>query len=76
MSHRYKHKPKLLGHLMVWDFDHKPPVVVRFDDEVSELKFFDAFYTRESEYTVIYTEHYGYHVFLTNSIESISGTER
>jgi hypothetical protein len=69
--HNWKHAPELAGQLTAYDFP-VDPVVLRFEDE-STVRFRYAFIQVEGEFTVVYTEHCGYHVFYTEGIVEAEG---
>ena len=70
----YGPEPLWNGLLRVDDFQSDDPVVVQFEDG-SECKFYNAFYRRENNRIVVYTEHCGYHSF-HQSATVITGLDR
>jgi hypothetical protein len=58
----YRPSPELYGSLSAGDFDSEDIVYVEFEDG-SSCRFLYAFWRREAEWKVVYTEHCGYHVF-------------
>ncbi len=67
------HKPELTGKLTAYDFPYDKVKIV-FDHNEGYCEFRNAFPRREGErgeFTVIYTEHLGYHVFLTETIVNL-----
>lgn len=68
-------KPELEGSLTVKDFPHEASVTVVLSDG-STCRFRNAFYHREGEWVVVYTEHVGYHPFRFNTISAIKGHVR
>ena len=67
--------PEWEGLLNAFDFPtNSLALVIQFDDG-SECKFFYAFYRREGDRLVVYTEHCGYHSFHGNT-EVVIGLDR
>ena len=65
-----KHKPELSGKLTAHDFPSWG-VQIKFEVDEGYCQFKNAFVLREGErgeFTVVYTEHLGYHVFYTETI--------
>ena len=66
----FRHEPELLGKLTAYDFISKT-VTIKFEHNEGMCVFRNSFPQREGDkgkYTVVYTEHLGYHVFLTDTI--------
>ena len=46
------------------------------EDEIKTvLRFPEAFFRYEADYVVVYTEHYGYHTFMKNTVLQVEGQE-
>lgn len=66
-----EHTPELIGQISAEDFD--ATVEIEFEDG-STFRSEYAFAHQEGEdgkYTVVYTEHCGYHVFWSSTIENV-----
>lgn len=74
----HEHTPELAGTLTAYHFP-STKVSVWFGDVDIALEgyvtFNDAFWQIEGEWTVVYTEHFGYHVYRTVSTIEIDGQE-
>ena len=70
----YGPDPEWNGLVDVYDFSDDDYLVIQFEDG-SECKFFDAFYRREEDRLVVYTEHCGYHSFHSGA-KVIKGLDR
>ena len=72
----FEHQPELADKLTAYSFRHSRPISIRFEDGSNAL-FMYAFLKiegKDGEFTVVYTEHCGYLIFMTSSIKSIFGT--
>ena len=74
----YKHTPELAGTLTAYHFPAKAVSVWLGEIDIGiegYVSFNDAFWQTEDEWTVVYTEHFGYHVYRTVSMIDIAGQE-
>lgn len=69
----FKHNPELEGTLTAHDFLPEDIVHLVTEDMEVSCRFKNAFYNKEDRYTVVYTEHSGYFVFLSEDIVFIYG---
>lgn len=69
----FQHVPELLGYLTVYDFG-ATSVEIKFEDG-SNIFFKYAFYRRENDFIVVYTEHCDYHIFQLTGDDKIIGEE-
>lgn len=79
MAHWIGHTPRLLGKLTAYHFPGTSVDVVLRDhgDEMPESRatYGSAFWQREDDYIVIYTEHSGYHAWYASGELQVGGQE-
>ena len=86
----HNHTPELAGTLTAYHFPSGNAYVFLGDKDVADTEewkynpmrfsegyssFMDAFWQTEGEWTVIYTEHFGYHSYRSESVIEVGGQE-
>jgi hypothetical protein len=73
----YKHTPELAGTLTAYHFPSTSVSLFFGDWEIpvteGYVHFDNAFYQEEGRFTVVYTEHLGYFVFIRETVVSVIG---